>query len=212
MKKNKNILILHIPHSSRKLPNEFFSVCTLTKKELNFYLNKMTDNFTYELFGKNSHKKVAAKFSRLYCDVERFCQESKEPMEKLGMGMIYTKTFDGKNLSIPTEKYKEKIKKQYYEKYHEKFDKLIFKNKNKNIIIIDCHSFSNEMAKLTQNVQDVRTSALVLIRNFQTMNLISLQNHILKNLDTMLDSTFLTREVLFQILHTKTNAPMWFHL
>ena len=57
----------------------------------------MTDAFTDELFALPNAIRVISPVSRLVLDVERLPDDS-EPMAKVGMGMIYTKTADGRPL------------------------------------------------------------------------------------------------------------------
>ena len=69
-------------------------------------------------------------------------------MAKKGMGVVYTKDCDN-IVTIPNKKYKRKILKSYYDKHHNKLDKIVtnlLKKYNK-CIIIDFHSFSDEMIK-----------------------------------------------------------------
>ena len=93
-------IVLHIPHASKKIPDEYFQYFTLSKKDLQFELLKMTDHFTDELFdvlGDNIHQ-LKFPVSRLLVDVERFEKDELEPMSKDGMGCIYEKTHDGNSL------------------------------------------------------------------------------------------------------------------
>ena len=43
-------IVLHIPHASKNIPDEYLQYFTLSKKDLQFELLKMTDHFTDELF------------------------------------------------------------------------------------------------------------------------------------------------------------------
>ena len=76
-------MILHIPHSSTKLPDNF-QVSKGVSLEKEF--QRMTDWFTDELFDFPDAKRVVFPYSRLYCDVERFRDDEKEEMAKKGMG------------------------------------------------------------------------------------------------------------------------------
>ncbi len=69
-------------------------------------------------------------------------------MSKKGMGAIYTNDCDYV-IATPTKKYKKKVLQSYYDTHHNKLDKMvtnILKKYNK-CMIIDFHSFSDEMVK-----------------------------------------------------------------
>ena len=65
-------------------------------------------------------------------------------MSKVGMGCIYEKTHDGKNLKN-VEFIKDVLIKNLYKNHHEKFTKIVDKKliENDKVLIIDCHSFPN---------------------------------------------------------------------
>ena len=137
-------LVLHIPHASKNIPDEYLQYFTLSKKDLQFELLKMTDHFTDELFNISDPKIYQIKFpiSRLLVDVERFEINDLEQMSKVGMGCVYEKTHDGKNLKN-VEFIKDILIKNLYKNHHEKFTKILDKKliENDKVLIIDCHSF-----------------------------------------------------------------------
>lgn len=141
-----NNLFLHIPHSSRYIPKIFWKNITTDKKVVKEFINDITDTGTDKLFGKNKYKKLVCDFSRVFCDVEKFDDDSKEIMSQFGMGVIYTKTNKGQNFFSFDSKYKDFVINNYYKKYHKKLDKeignLLKKGKT---ILIDCHSFSKDI-------------------------------------------------------------------
>lgn len=89
-----NNIILHIPHSSLKIPNWYYKLVN-DKNIVKSFNTIITDLKTDLLFGKNKFKKVVFPYSRVFCDVEKFADDSKEIMSKFGMGYIYTKTHLG---------------------------------------------------------------------------------------------------------------------
>lgn len=113
----------------------------------------MTDNLTDKLL-PNKCKKIVFKYSRLFCDVERFKEKSKETMSEKGMGVIYTNDcFE--QITMPNKKYEKTIIKSYYDKHHKKLDKITTQMLNKDkCIIIDFHSFSDEMVYKLLNIKD----------------------------------------------------------
>ena len=137
-------IVLHIPHASKHIPNEYIKYFNLSKKDLEIELLKMTDHFTDELFNISDPKIHQIKFliSRLLVDVERFELDELEPMSKVGMGCIYEKSNDGKTLKN-VETIKDELIKNYYNNHHEKFTKIVDKKliKNNKVLIFDCHSF-----------------------------------------------------------------------
>ncbi len=140
----KNILI-NVPHSSLKLSKEFLERILIDNNELQNELYLLTDLYTDKLINENKYECVIAKYSRLYCDVERFRDDRLELMSKKGMGAIYTHTSNGKSLLSFDDNYKNKVLSEYYDLYHnelkEKTDYII--NKYGKVIIIDIHSFSS---------------------------------------------------------------------
>lgn len=140
--KNNSYILLHIPHSSLHFPKQLSDDYFLSKKDLEKDSKIIADMYTCELF-EEAFKKfggIRLDVNRLFLDVERFRDDEQEPMSKIGMGVLYTKTSDLKPLR--SLKYKEEILK-IYDKYHEALDDLV-ENKLKmhgKCLIIDCHSF-----------------------------------------------------------------------
>ena len=139
-----NSIILHIPHSSKLIPEEYISYFYLNKNELDQEINVMTDHFTDDLFHVKGTNISSIKFpvSRLLVDPERFEMDQNEPMSKVGMGCLYEKTSYGKKLK-EVDNIREKLLEEFYRPHHKKLESLIkYKlNNYENIIIIDCHSF-----------------------------------------------------------------------
>lgn len=91
-------MILHIPHSSRLVPEQMRGQFVLSDKELEIELTRMTDAFTDELFAMPRTVVIKFPISRLIVDVERFENDADEPMSKVGMGKIPMKTSHGERL------------------------------------------------------------------------------------------------------------------
>lgn len=147
-------ILFHIPHSSLKIPNKYWDICIKDReyiKKSNLFLS---DLLTDKLAPNKCHKLVF-KYSRLFCDVEKFKDDSKESMSKKGMGVIYTNDCDNV-ISIPNKKYKREVIKSYYDKHHSKLDKIVTNilKKYDRCIIIDFHSFSDEMVKKLFNIDN----------------------------------------------------------
>ena len=142
-----NHVLFHIPHSSLEIPNIFWSICI---KDIN-YIKKtnifLSDYLTDKLVPNNCTK-LTFKYSRIFCDVEKFKDDTKEIMAKKGMSVIYTKDCEN-TITIPNKKYKKNIIKSYYNKHHDKLDKIStdILNKYGKCIIIDFHSYSDEMVE-----------------------------------------------------------------
>ena len=140
-------ILLHVPHSSLRVPKYFHKGLTISKNEFNKYNLEMTDFGIDELFKELEGVKIQAKYSRLFCDVERFKDDNLETMSKYGEGVIYTKTYDGKTFHKHDKNYRKKVLK-YYDKYHNKLNKTakkLLKSGDK-LLILDLHSFSDKMA------------------------------------------------------------------
>jgi N-formylglutamate deformylase len=133
-------IILHIPHSSTRIP--CYDGYIVDKTLWNNEFNLLTDWFTGELFYLPLPK-VITPFSRIFCDVERFSDDSLEIMSQFGMGMCYTKHDNGTLMRNVTPKLREKIKSDYYDNHHKHLEFLTsdILSRYGKAIIIDCHSY-----------------------------------------------------------------------
>ena len=93
-------IVLNTPHASTIVPPEVRQTILLSDNELQQELLRMTDAFTDELFTGNAAMvhQIVFPVSRLVIDPERFVDDSHEPLAKQGMGVVYTRTSEGKRL------------------------------------------------------------------------------------------------------------------
>ena len=139
-------IVLHIPHSSRRIPNDIRSSILLSDDDLEKELIKMTDAYTDELFISDliDAQNIVFPLSRLVLDPERFLDDNQEIMAERGMGVIYTLTANGLPLRLPMSVEERKILiDKYYQPHHKKLQGYVKAclKKFERCIIIDCHSF-----------------------------------------------------------------------
>ena len=148
-----NKLILHIPHASDYIPD--LTMYSVDQKAFKQEILKLTDWYTDDLFILNDAQTIKANFSRVFCDVERFSEDSKEIMAQCGMGVLYEKTDNGLTLRIVNQEMRNYILKNYYWPHHEKLNQAVNQELKKfgKATIVDCHSFPNKPFKrdLDQN-------------------------------------------------------------
>ncbi|MDA0327245.1 MAG: N-formylglutamate amidohydrolase [Bacteroidetes bacterium] len=140
-------IILHIPHSSTNIPfpEGYIVDSTALEKEI----LKLTDWYTDDLFYSNEDEMIIAEFSRIFCDPERFTDDSQEVMAQYGMGVLYEKNDEGEAIRIVTPELKEKVLSAYYWRHHNKFSKAVSNQLNLfgKALIIDCHSYPSTPLK-----------------------------------------------------------------
>jgi N-formylglutamate amidohydrolase len=141
-------IILHIPHSSTKIPDDLRNRFLLSDQELDDELLRMTDRYTDDLFNPEDirYEKIVFPVSRLVVDPERFSDDQAEPMSKKGMGVIYKLTSNGKTLRGPvSELEREYLLTKFYQPHHEALNKGVAKllAKYGRALMIDCHSFAS---------------------------------------------------------------------
>lgn len=140
-------VILHVPHSSREIPEEIRKDILLNDEQLKSELDEMTDSHTDKIATLAIADLAKQpwifrnKLSRLVIDPERFPDE-REIMNKVGMGAVYQKTSTGENLRVESFDPKPLIE-EYFKPYAHAFTQLVDQllNKYKTVFIIDVHSY-----------------------------------------------------------------------
>lgn len=106
----------------------------------------MTDWYTSELFSIPHNEATTIRFpvSRLVVDPERFLDDDREPMVARGMGVIYTRTADGRPLRIvPSPAERDALVSRFYHPHHQAITDTVrlALNEHGSCLIVDCHSF-----------------------------------------------------------------------
>jgi len=140
------IAILHVPHSSTIIPQEERANIILNEEVLAHQILKMTDWYTDELFFQKDDRFEMIRYpvSRFVLDPERFEDDESELMAKLGMGVIYTQTSEGKKLRDQVSpETRERMLNQYYRPHHRCLTRVVSSilSKHGKALVLDCHSF-----------------------------------------------------------------------
>ena len=135
----KNHVILHVPHSSTFVPGDCQFL--LSTSRLAIEIEKLTDHHTHKLFDCDGTSKLVFPVSRLVVDPERFIDD---PMESVGMGVVYTHTTDGFPLRAISDIDRLALIDAYYHPHHNKLTRIVDSclEQHDQCLIIDCHSFS----------------------------------------------------------------------
>jgi N-formylglutamate amidohydrolase len=133
-------MLFHIPHSKTSMPVEY----PLLPKD---YIDNYTDWYTDELFVHSAADRLVFPYSRFYVDVERLLDD---PLDKVGNGLFYTHTPDGKIQYRSKEHDYDHAFTLFYD-WHKKLRATVNKNMSytEKVVLVDCHSFSNEQADAT---------------------------------------------------------------
>ena len=142
-------IIANIPHSSTFIPPDIRNSFFISDENLERELFLLTDRYVDELFS-SVHEiggiTVRYNISRMVVDPERFENDQEEIMSKKGMGVIYTKKSDGKDLrSHISLNEREQLLETFYRPYHRAMEREVdtLIEKFGRCLIIDCHSFSS---------------------------------------------------------------------
>lgn len=141
-------LVVHVPHSSRCIPEDFRPQFALTDDELGAEILAMTDAYTDELF----HAAIDLgglmfinRTSRLVMDPERFPDDDEEPMSLKGMGAVYTKTSHGEALRAENFQSNERneLMQKLFWPYSRDLERVVTESVDRfsRCLIIDAHSF-----------------------------------------------------------------------
>ena len=145
----KDNILIHIPHSSLDCPNIFYERILIDKKKINDENIFVSDYLIDKFVPFDCNNVIKFDFSRLFCDVERFKDDSLEPMSKFGMGVIYEKDHNGKKIIRLDDNYRDLVIGRYYDTYHKLLDDTVsdILRFNDKCYIIDLHSFSDSFVK-----------------------------------------------------------------
>lgn len=141
-------MILHIPHHSTYIPDEYRDLFVISDEELAKEIQLMTDHDTDKMFGLEHRNitRVTAEVSRLLVDMERFRDDKDESMAKKGMGAVYTQRQDGTPLKVFSPEQREALLQRYYDPHHKALEEAVQKELGEHgeCLIIDCHSFPED--------------------------------------------------------------------
>ena len=169
------ITILHIPHSSTRIPREERGDIHLSDEALKDELLRMTDWYTDELFKLPDNIAIPVVFpvSRLVVDPERFEDDAQETSSRWGMGVIYTKTSQGHRLrDTPTPQERRQLLASYYRPHHAQLAACVknrLKRHNK-ALVVDCHSFPSMPQPYEENQNAIRPDICIGTDDFHTPN------------------------------------------
>ena len=143
----ENKIILHVPHSSTNIP--VMDGYMVNANSLASEILKLTDWYTDDLFASEDDEMIIAEFSRIFCDPERFTDDSQEIMAQYGMGVLYEKKDDGEDLRKVTPALREKVLNDFYWKHHHKLSKAVDTQLSLfgKALIVDCHSYPGKPLK-----------------------------------------------------------------
>jgi len=141
-------VVAHIPHGALTVPPEERRRLLLTPAQLEHELLVMTDRHTSELFALVVELGGVAfvnRTSRLVVDPERFPDDAQEPMARVGMGPVYTRTHDGRPLRSSDASERARLLAGYFEPYAGAFADLVgcLLDRFGRCLIIDGHSFAS---------------------------------------------------------------------
>ena len=168
-------VIIHVPHAGLGVPLGFRDQFLLGPEELAAEMRTMADVATDGLALDAFHSLEAQpwlfinKLSRLVFDPERFPDETEE-MNSVGMGVVYTKTSDQRDLRDPNKFEAEEIVKQLFEPYAKTLRDLTSEllSKHGTVTIVDLHSFSPDPLPYELHKEGERPSVCLGVDEYHT--------------------------------------------
>ena len=136
----------HVPHAGTWIPPDVRADILVDDADLARELVLMTDHHTDTLFGWLSDHGVTSlvnQWSRLVLDPERFEDPDLEPMERVGQGVVYTRTVDGRPLRAPDPVERRHLVETLYRPWHQALSSLVDETlaASGECLVLDCHSF-----------------------------------------------------------------------
>jgi N-formylglutamate amidohydrolase len=141
-------VVAHVPHAGTWIPPEVRAGILLDDADLAHELLVMTDHHTDALFGWAVRRGATAlvdQWSRLVLDPERFDDPALEGMERVGQGVVYTRTSDRRQLRRPDPVERADLIERLYRPWHGALAALVGETLETagTCLVIDCHSFGS---------------------------------------------------------------------
>lgn len=141
-------MIVNIPHDGHVIPQKYADFVGEPT-----YMGDYGATFLYNYDWATV---LSFPIDRLICDVERFADKNAEPMEKIGMGVCYTKNANNEPLRIVTDEQRQEIIEKYYIPYHDMLESTVIDELSQygKCLIIDGHTFATRKRPYEQD--DIR--------------------------------------------------------
>lgn len=146
-------VLLHVPHSSRRIPEEVRAGIVLDDAGLEAELEAITDARTDEIAVAAADAVGAGlrpwlfvnRLSRLVVDPERFPDETEE-MNAVGMGVVYERTTQREPLRHPSDDERAALVAAYFTPYAEALAALVRERLAAvgRVCVLDVHSYPRE--------------------------------------------------------------------
>ncbi len=140
-------IVGHVPHSSLHIPPAERDGVLFDDDALAAELLRLTDLHTDRLFAwirDLGGTLFVNRVSRLIVDPERFPDDAREPMARMGQGAVYTRTADGNPLRTVDPVVRSRLMARWYEPYHAALEGLVAATLDAfgTCLVIDAHSFA----------------------------------------------------------------------
>ena len=144
-------VLLHVPHSSRRIPDQVRAGIVLDDAQLEVELDAITDARTDEIaLGAADAAGLRPwvfvnRLSRLVVDPERFPDETEE-MNAVGMGVVYERTTQQAPLRHPSDVERAALVAAYFDPYSEALAALVRERLSVigRLCLLDVHSYPRE--------------------------------------------------------------------
>jgi N-formylglutamate amidohydrolase len=139
-------VVAHVPHAGTWIPPGIRATLLLDDAALAQEALVLTDHHTDELFGwlvTLGASALVNQWSRLVLDPERFEDPALEPTERVGQGVVYTRTSDGRPLRAVDAPERGRLVELLYRPWHRMLARLVDEAlaAHGTCLVLDCHSF-----------------------------------------------------------------------
>ncbi len=148
-------VVVHVPHSSTSIPDEFRSQFCVSDDKLALELEKLTDHST-DLMVPGGVRTIRFPYSRLLVDVERFWEEEEEPMSRIGMGALYRSGSDLQVIRQEVSGEAFQTLKRLYDGHHDRLERAVEHALEDygRCLLIDLHSYPKDRLPYEQGPED----------------------------------------------------------